>query len=88
MATIRPITDMRKTNEFSELCHTSHEPVFVTKNGREDLVVMSVEAYEQEQALMDIYRKLGDAEQQVIDGIEPLDAQIVLGKLRDKYGYE
>ena len=41
-----PITDLRKTNEISDLCHKSQEPVFITKNGYGDLVVMSIEAYE------------------------------------------
>ena len=43
---IRPITDLRNTNEISELCHARKEPVFITKNGYGDLVVMSMETYE------------------------------------------
>ena len=46
MPQIRPITDLRNTNEISELCHAQKEPVFITKNGYGDLVVMSIEAYE------------------------------------------
>lgn len=46
MSNIIPITELRKTNEISDLCHKSQEPVFVTKNGYGDLVVMSIEAYE------------------------------------------
>lgn len=46
MPQIRPITDLRNTNEISELCHARHEPIFITKNGYGDLVVMSIEAYE------------------------------------------
>ena len=46
MPNIMPITDLRKTNEISDLCHKSQEPVFITKNGYGDLVVMSIEAYE------------------------------------------
>jgi hypothetical protein len=33
MPKIRPITDLRNTNEISEICHESKEPVFITKNG-------------------------------------------------------
>ena len=44
MPNIMPITDLRKTNEISDLCHKSQEPVFITKNGYGDLVVMSIEA--------------------------------------------
>ena len=46
MPHIRPITDLRNTTEISELCHAKNEPIFITKNGYGDLVVMSMEAYE------------------------------------------
>lgn len=41
-----PISELRKTTEISDLCHKSQEPVFVTKDGHGDLVVMSMEVYE------------------------------------------
>jgi hypothetical protein len=40
MPEIRPITDLRNTNEISELCHKREEPIFITKNGYGDLVVI------------------------------------------------
>lgn len=46
MPQIRPMTDLRNTNEISELCHAKNEPIFITKNGYGDLVVMSIEAYD------------------------------------------
>ena len=55
MPQIRPITYLRNTTEISELCHAKNEPLFITKNGYGDLVVMSIEAYEEmlEAAQMD-----------------------------------
>ena len=47
MPQIRPITDLRNTNEISEICHAKKEPIFITKNGYGDLVVMSIEMYEE-----------------------------------------
>ncbi|MBQ8412612.1 MAG: type II toxin-antitoxin system Phd/YefM family antitoxin [Lachnospiraceae bacterium] len=47
MPQIRPITDLRNTNEISDACHAVREPIFITKNGYGDLVVMSIETYEQ-----------------------------------------
>ena len=47
MPQIRPITDLRNTNEISDVCHSRREPVFITKNGYGDLVVMSIETYEE-----------------------------------------
>ena len=46
MPQIRPITDLRNTNEISDICHARQEPIFITKNGYGDLVVMSIETYE------------------------------------------
>ena len=47
MPEIRPIRDLRNTNEISEICHARKEPVFITKNGYGDLVVMSIEVYDE-----------------------------------------
>ena len=43
MPTIKPIRDLRNTTEISELAHKMQEPIFITKNGYSDLVVMSAE---------------------------------------------
>ena len=43
---IRPISDLRNTNEISEQCHKTDGPVFITKNGYGDMVIMSMEYYE------------------------------------------
>lgn len=40
------IAHKRNTNEISEICHARQEPIFITKNGYGDLVVMSIETYE------------------------------------------
>ena len=63
MPTIRPISDLRnKAQEISRSCHESGEPVFITKNGQGDLVVMSLAAYERDQARLELYRLLDEAE--------------------------
>jgi len=85
MLQIRPITDLRNTNEISELCHSKDEPIFITKNGYGDLVIMSIETYEREMTLADVYKKMTVAEKQVQDG-ELLDGQEVLAKLRKQHG--
>lgn len=47
MPDIRPISDLRsRFAEISKLAHENGEPIFLTKNGYGDLVVLSVEAYE------------------------------------------
>lgn len=86
MPEIRPIKALRSTNEISELCHQSGEPVFITKNGYGDLVIMSIETYERQMARAEIYDKLAVAEAQVAES-KLLDADVVFEKLREKYGY-
>lgn len=62
MPNIRPISDLRNNfNEISDLCHREGEPVFITRNGRGDMVVMSLAAYERQQTLLELFRKLDDA---------------------------
>ena len=62
MPEIRPMRDLRDTNTISRLCHTTAEPVFITKNGRQDLVIMSNEEFERRCAREEIYAKLLEAE--------------------------
>ena len=63
MPLIRPISDLRnRANEISELCHMENEPVFITRKGKGDLVVMSQAHYEQLQSLLELYHALGEAE--------------------------
>ncbi|MDR0311766.1 MAG: type II toxin-antitoxin system Phd/YefM family antitoxin [Acidobacteriota bacterium] len=85
MPQIRPITDLRNTAEISDLCHSKPEPVFITKNGYGDMVIMSMETYERKMALADIYEKLAVAEKQIIKG-ELLNGEAVFAKLRAKHG--
>jgi len=85
MPQIRPITDLRNTAEISDLCHSKTEPIFITKNGYGDLVIMSMETYERNMALVDIYEKLTVAEKQIQTG-ELLDGEAVFAKLRAKHG--
>ena len=85
MPQIRPITDLRNTTEISELCHAKHEPIFITKNGYGDLVVMSIEAYEE---MIDIAKTdiaISEAEHEYeVDGVL-LEARDALASLRRKH---
>lgn len=85
MPNIIPITELRKTNEISDLCHKSQEPVFVTKNGYGDLVVMSMEAYEKLVCDKRIDTAVMEAEKEVQAGAELIDAREALAGLRRKY---
>ena len=63
MPAIRPISDLRnKTQEIANLCHESDEPVFITKNGVGDMVVLSLAAWEREHGRLELHRLLEQAE--------------------------
>ena len=64
MPIIKPISDLRnKANELSKLVHKSGEPVFITKNGEGDMVLMSLSQYGELQKRLDLYAKLAIAEE-------------------------
>ncbi len=85
MPQIRPITDLRNTTEISELCHAKREPLFITKNGYGDLVVMSIEAYEEMLEIAQIDAAINGAERELAAGGELLNARDALSSLRRKH---
>ena len=85
MPQIRPITDLRNTTEISELCHAKNEPLFITKNGYGDLVVMSIEAYEEMLETAPTDAAINEAERELVTGGELLDARDALLSLRRKH---
>ena len=85
MPQIRPITDLRNTSEISDACHARREPVFITKNGYGDQVVMSIETYEEMLDCIATDKAIADAEQEIAAGGQLLDAKEALGALRRKY---
>jgi len=62
MPKIRPVSDLRNNfAEISRIVHEEREPIFLTKNGVGDMVVMSIEQYEKHQFSADIFQKLKEA---------------------------
>ena len=55
MPRIIPIRELRDTTRMSEMCHESEEPVFITKNGYGDMVIMSLETFEKNSGMSDFY---------------------------------
>ena len=80
--TILPSTSLRNQyNEISEKCKQTGEPIYLTKKGEGDLVVMSVEAFEKQQAMLKLKERLLDIELEQRSGakyysIEELDAAL------------
>jgi len=83
MPTIRSISDLRnKAQEISRICHESGDPVFITKNGEGDLVVMSLAAYERDQTRLELYRLLDEAEADVQAGDKGIGVKAMRKRLR------
>ena len=66
MPIIVPVRNLKDTNKISELCNKANRPIFITKNGYGDMVIMSMAYYEEALGRNEIYDKLemarGDVE--------------------------
>ena len=85
MPTIIPIRDLKNTTEISKKCHKSSEPIFVTKNGYGDMVIMSMETYEAKLYREKMYADIEISEHQKEMG-QVIDAEASLRDMRKKYG--
>lgn len=85
MPSIRPISDLRNSaNDISDFCRQSREPVYITRNGTGDMVVMNIEEYERQMALIDLYGKLAVAEAEVSSGAVGVDFMTVAKQMRER----
>ena len=85
MPRIIPIRDLKDTPAISRMCNESSDPIYITKNGYGDMVIMSMKAYEEKMSLLDIYAKLAEAEENIKSG-KTVDARSALKDLRTKHG--
>ena len=85
MPMIMPIRDLRNTSTISELAHKKQEPIFITKNGYSDLVVMSAELYERFARINRIDQAIFEAEKEVEEGGEPITLDAAIESLDGKY---
>ncbi len=81
---IIPIKDLRNTNKISDLCNKSNEPIFVTKNGYGDMVVMSIKTYEEKLERIELYEAILNGLANVEEG-KIKDGPCALKELKAKY---
>ena len=85
MSIIRPISDLRNhADQISKLCHVEARPILITKNGKGDMVVMSLALFERQQALLDLYQKLDEAEEDSVKHPKGLPHKKMMRLLKDR----
>ncbi len=85
MPQIIPIKDLKNTSRISDLCHNSEEPIYITKNGYGDMVLMSMDVYEQNMKQLNFYRELEISERQIQEG-KTKDARKSSESIKEQYG--
>ena len=84
MPQIIPIRDLKNTGAISQLCHDSNEPIYITKNGYGDMVIMSMKMYEDMLYMQSVYNRLADSEADIASG-KKTNAKASLRRVREKY---
>ena len=81
---IIPIKDLRDTNKISDLCNNTNEPIFVTKNGYGDMVIMSIKTYEEKIKKIELYEAVMEGLKDVEEGRVNQDPNL-LSDVKAKY---
>ena len=85
MPQIIPIKDLKNTSKISDMCHKATEPIYITKNGYGDMVIMSMEIYETTIRRLSMYRDIEISEKQIENG-QVKNAKAALAETRQRYG--
>jgi PHD/YefM family antitoxin component YafN of YafNO toxin-antitoxin module len=83
--TIIPIKDLKDTTRISQLVYETDEPVFVTKNGYGEMVIMSMDTYEKNLLLSEVLNKLAEAEKDFEWG-HTSDAVESIARIKEQHG--
>jgi len=87
MDMIRPVSDLRNNfADISRIVHETGEPVFLTKNGYGNMVVLSMEAYQNKQFDSEIYDRLLEAECEAKLTNKRYSSKEVLASMLEKLG--
>ena len=84
MPQIIPIKELKNTSEISNICHKTSEPAYITKNGYGDMVIMSMETYEETIIRNAMLKEIEISEKQIVSG-KVKDAKATLNEMRAMY---
>lgn len=82
---IIPIKDLRDTNKVSDMCKETKEPIFITKNGYGDMVIINIKIYEEKLEMIEMHEGILEGIKGVEEG-RVLDGPKALREIREKYG--
>ena len=83
MPEIKPISYLRtNANEVSDFCRKTREPLFITRNGSGDMVILNIHEYEKLQGMLDLFQKLDAAEREIREGDKGEDFDAVAEEMR------
>lgn len=85
MPLIMPIKELRNTTEISNIAHKEQEPIFITKNGYSDLVVMSSELYDKYFKMDRIDQAIYESEKEMLEGGKKIALDDAFKVLNEKY---
>lgn len=69
---------------ISNLAKETQEPIYITKNGEGDLVLMSIEAFEKREQMLKLREKILQAEQERMEGVETLSVAEAKKRLMER----
>ena len=85
MPVIVPIKELRNISEISDMAHKTQEPIFITKNGYSDLVIMSSELYDKFAKINRIDQAIYESEKEMEEGGASINLDEAFEKLNRKY---
>lgn len=83
---IIPINELKNTAQIAKTCKESNVPIVITKNGYGEMVLMSVDVYEQTIAKLQSALLINESLQDVANGAQPIEGNAFFGEMRGKYG--
>ncbi|MFI3167371.1 MAG: type II toxin-antitoxin system Phd/YefM family antitoxin [Bacillota bacterium] len=86
MPQIIPIKELKNTASISEMCRVSQEPIYITKNGYGDMVIMSQEVYDDKFGKRELAAMLNEVSLSIANGEEMIEASAFFDEMMKKYG--